>query len=52
MENSKERSYAVGNFFQDAAAQAESKEELARQLTEFLLEKDSLFRIQDRKSVV
>lgn len=47
MENSKERSYAVGNFFQeDAAAQAESKEELARQLTEFLLEKDSLFRIQ------
>ena len=46
MESSKGKSYAIGNFFQDAASQVESKEELARQLTEFLLETDSLFRVQ------
>lgn len=46
MESSKGNSYAIGNLFQDAASQVENKEELARQLTEFLLETDSLFRVQ------
>lgn len=47
MEGSKGNSDTIENFFQeDAAAQAETKEELAHQITEFLLEKDSLFRVQ------